>query len=256
MKVLQQKPMRVAEFEAYLARLQGFLRRDEVEIDGVTSTMSRLDDIDPSLEAAKPPVNVAATGPRTIDVAARLADGVSFSVGADLERLQRSIGLARDACRAAGRDPDTLALGCYVQVAVTDDGDTRARARRSAASSSRTRASRASRRPPPRVCGAADHGEYRQAVEAMESRVPLGPRRRRAHAGRRAGRDRLLPARGRRRRADRPFAIAGSAEHCAERLREIVDLGITRVYIGTRSVGVDLEERNSDRDRPRGARRS
>jgi tripartite-type tricarboxylate transporter receptor subunit TctC len=43
------------------------------------------------------------------------------------------------------------------------------------------------------------------------------------------------------------FAIAGSAEHCAERLREIVDLGISRVYIGTRAVGVDLNERNSDR---------
>jgi alkanesulfonate monooxygenase SsuD/methylene tetrahydromethanopterin reductase-like flavin-dependent oxidoreductase (luciferase family) len=43
------------------------------------------------------------------------------------------------------------------------------------------------------------------------------------------------------------FAIAGSAEYCAERLREIVDLGIERVYIGTRAVGVDLDERNANR---------
>src|SRR3989442_11639475 len=49
MKVLQQKPMPVARFDEYLSRLQSFLRRDEVEIDGVVSTMSKLDDIDPSL---------------------------------------------------------------------------------------------------------------------------------------------------------------------------------------------------------------
>jgi alkanesulfonate monooxygenase SsuD/methylene tetrahydromethanopterin reductase-like flavin-dependent oxidoreductase (luciferase family) len=43
------------------------------------------------------------------------------------------------------------------------------------------------------------------------------------------------------------FAIAGSAAYCAERLREIAALGIDRIYIGTRAVGVDLDERNADR---------
>jgi hypothetical protein len=41
------------------------------------------------------------------------------------------------------------------------------------------------------------------------------------------------------------FGIVGGAEHCAARLQEILDLGITRVYIGTRGVGIDLEERNT-----------
>ena len=44
-----------------------------------------------------------ATGPRTLEVAARWADGVSFSVGADVERLRNSIRLTQEACRAAGR---------------------------------------------------------------------------------------------------------------------------------------------------------
>ena len=43
------------------------------------------------------------------------------------------------------------------------------------------------------------------------------------------------------------FGIAGSPEYCAERLREIAALGIARIYIGTRAVGVDLGERNADR---------
>jgi 5,10-methylenetetrahydromethanopterin reductase len=43
------------------------------------------------------------------------------------------------------------------------------------------------------------------------------------------------------------FAIVGDPEQCAERLQAIVDLGISRVYIGTRGVGVDLEEQNTER---------
>jgi hypothetical protein len=43
------------------------------------------------------------------------------------------------------------------------------------------------------------------------------------------------------------FAIAGPAERCAQRLQEIVELGIRRVYIGTRAVGVDLAETNAAR---------
>ena len=57
--------------------------------------MARLDDIDPSIALPKPPIDVAATGPRTVEVAVKTADGVSFSVGADVERLRQSIELVR-----------------------------------------------------------------------------------------------------------------------------------------------------------------
>ena len=52
--------------------------------------MARVYDIDPSLRMTKPPLDIAATGPRTIEVAAKTADGVSFSVGADVERLRQA----------------------------------------------------------------------------------------------------------------------------------------------------------------------
>ena len=48
------------------------------------------------------------------------------------------------------------------------------------------------------------------------------------------------------------FGIVGSAEYCAERLQEILDAGIARVYIGTRGVGIDLEETQHAAHRPRG----
>jgi hypothetical protein len=77
---------------------------------------------------------------------------------------------------------------------------------------------------------------YRSTTAGIE-RVPGGRPGEIDFYPREAGADELI---------DR-FAIAGPAEYCAERLREIVELGIGRVYIGTRSVGVDLDERNSDR---------
>ena len=83
MKVLKRGPLRVAEFDAYVHDVQAYLHREEVELDGVETSMSRIDDFDPSLALPPPPLNIAATGPKTIEVAARWADGVSFSVGAD-----------------------------------------------------------------------------------------------------------------------------------------------------------------------------
>jgi 5,10-methylenetetrahydromethanopterin reductase len=245
-KVLQQKPMPVAKFEDYLRRLQGYLRREQVDIDGVPSAMTRQDDIDPSLALPKPAVDVAATGPRTLEVAARWADGVSFSVGADVERLRNSIRLTEEACRAAGRDFDGLDLGCYVQVALTDDVDRSAREAIRGLVVTHARFSGFEAKATADVA-AEQHGTYRQAVETMEAvyRSPTGGVARTAGGAPgeidfyplEAGADELIDQ----------FAIAGPAEYCAERLREIADLGIARIYIGTRAVGVDLVERNSDR---------
>ncbi len=120
MKVLQREPMPVGEFEHYLRALTRYLHREDVEFEGATSSMSRLDDIDPSLALPPPAVAVSATGPRTIAAAARWADAIDFSVGADAERLRDCIRLAREAAERASRDPETLEFGCYLQIALTD----------------------------------------------------------------------------------------------------------------------------------------
>jgi 5,10-methylenetetrahydromethanopterin reductase len=245
-KVLQQKPMPVAQFDAYLQRLQGYLGREAVEIDGVASALTRQDDIDPSLAVAKPPVDVAATGPKTLEIAARSADGVSFSVGAGLDRLRNSIGLAEEVCRAAGREIARLELGCYVQVALTDDDDRSAREAIRGLVVTHARFSGFEAKPTSDVV-AGDHAQYRTAVETMEAvyRDPRGGVARSEGGApgeidfypREAGADELIDQ----------FAIAGSAEYCAARLHEIAGLGISRIYIGTRAVGVDLAERNAER---------
>ncbi len=50
----------------------------------------------------KVPLDVAATGPKVIEMAARIAERVTFSVGADSERMQWALATARAAQAAAG----------------------------------------------------------------------------------------------------------------------------------------------------------
>jgi 5,10-methylenetetrahydromethanopterin reductase len=245
-KVLRQHPMRVAEFEQYLSRLRGFLHREVVDLDGVPVSMARLDDIDPSLGVAAPPVDVAATGRRTLEVAARHADGIDFSVGADAERLEAAISTARAAAEVAGRDPDSIEFGAFVQVAVTDDDDVSAREAIRGIVVTHARFSGFEVKPEASVSTTA-HTTYRQAVEVMEAvyhaerggstRIAGGKPGEIDFYPREAGADELIDQ----------FAIAGEPEYCAARIRALAAVGIKRLYIGTRSVGVDLEERNSYR---------
>jgi 5,10-methylenetetrahydromethanopterin reductase len=233
MKVLQQGPMPVARFEDYLRALQGFLRREDVQMNGAVSSMSRLADIDPSLAAPKPEVAVAATGPRMIEVAARWADGIDFSVGADLDRLRSSIALAHEACERAGRDPASLSLGCYLQIAVTsDDAAASARAREAVRGLVITHArfsgnfsSRAAAVMEPVL--SATRGGVTRAAGGRPGELDFYPRE--------ALEDKRVDG----------FGIIGPPEECVERLAEICDLGLANVYIGTRSVGVDLAEENT-----------
>jgi 5,10-methylenetetrahydromethanopterin reductase len=244
-KVLKRKPMRVSEFEAYLAELQAYLRGEDVEVDGATTSMARMYDIDPSLRITKPLVDVAATGPRTVEVAARTADGVSFSVGADVERLRRSVELVRDTCERSGRRFESLRLGCYLQVAVTDE-DRSAREAIRGLVVTHARFSGWEPRPTADVSEQA-HTTYRHALETMESVYHSSRGGVAVREGGRPGEIDFYPHEAGGDELIDQFAIAGSAESCAEQLQEIIDLGITRVLSGTRAVGVDLDESNAIR---------
>ena len=244
-KVLKRKPMRVAEFESYLSHLQAYLRGEDVEVDGVGTSMARVYDIDPSLRITKPLIDVAATGPRTVDVAAKKADGVSFSVGADVERLRRSVQLVRETCDKIGRDFESLRLGCYLQVAVTDeDGSAREAIRGLVVTHARF--SGWEPKPTVDVSGQA-HATYRHALNTMESVYHSSRGGVAVREGGRPGEVDFYPHEAGGDELIDQFAIAGSAEHCAERLQEIIELGITRFMIGTRAVGVDLDESNANR---------
>ena len=109
--------MPVDEFERYVERLQGYLRGDEVDRDG---TASRLEWHE-GAGVPKVPLEIAATGKRVIEVAARHAERIVFAVGADEDRLARSIEIARRAAAASGRDPDALRVGACINAVIHPD---------------------------------------------------------------------------------------------------------------------------------------
>jgi 5,10-methylenetetrahydromethanopterin reductase len=246
-KVLQQKAMRVADFEAYLARIQGYLRRETVEIDGTVSSMLRLFAIDPSLDVPKPPIDVAATGPRTIALAARHAESISFSVGADPERLRHSMELARGACEEAGRNFEDLQLGCYIQMAVAEGPEDPAWEAIRGLTLTHARFSGWEPKPTSEDVSTGEHDEYRHAVATMEKvlTAPEGGIVRPPDAE--PGELVFYPQEAASRELIERFAIVGSPERCAERLQELVDIGLDRIWIGTKGVGVDVHEMNARR---------
>jgi 5,10-methylenetetrahydromethanopterin reductase len=102
----------VDQLERYLARLQGYLSGAAVDIDGHESTLQWLH----QHSLPKVPIDVAATGPAVVAVGARLAERLTFNVGANPTRLGRMIDLARQVRAAAANPPDELAFGAYVNV--------------------------------------------------------------------------------------------------------------------------------------------
>lgn len=127
-------PVTVNEFEQSLTVLQALLSGEEVAFTGgpersaITGSAravggrmpegSRLGWIPKDLP--KVPLDVAATGPRVITVASRIAERVTLSVGADGERVAAAVALALAARQEAGLD-QRLKLGAQVVVIPHDD---------------------------------------------------------------------------------------------------------------------------------------
>jgi 5,10-methylenetetrahydromethanopterin reductase len=211
-----QKPDSLPVFERRIAELQAYLRGDSLipDSDGVLSPIQWIRDA----AVPKVPIDLAASGPKVIDIGARLAERLSFSVGADPARLRWAIDTARAARRAAGLDPSTQPLGAYVLIGVDEDLD-KARALVRPVASIHARfgsVNMQADRPLDTVPGAdrsavlATTGAYRAAGHGLSTGEHV------------AGvEDEFL---------DR-FTIVGSPAACAERVLELTEMGISRFYV-------------------------
>jgi 5,10-methylenetetrahydromethanopterin reductase len=201
----------VASFERYLAAVQGYLAGEAVDRDGFASRL----EWHSLVKAPKVPVEVAATGPRVIEAAARHADRICLAVGADPEHLGNALAHARDAARAAGRDPDTLRYGAFVNCVMHDDvAVARDAVRGAVASFARFSSMRGSRleKLPPRLRAAA---EYLRANYDMRNHTRAGV----AHT---AGiGDDFVDW----------FAIAGPLDRVLPRFRALAALGLDFVHV-------------------------
>src|SRR6185503_10960096 len=71
----------------------------------------------------KVPLDVAATGPRVIAAAARVAERVTVGVGAVPERIAWAVNVARTARAEAGLDPAGTSIGAQLIVIPHPDRD-------------------------------------------------------------------------------------------------------------------------------------
>ena len=233
-------PAPPAHFERYLERLQGYLRREEVPFDLETDLVNGMRPADTlHMDRAptssrlrwlrdgnpKVPVDVAASGPRVIEIGARLADAITFAVGVDPPRLRWAIDHARQARRAAGLDPATLRFGTYVPLFVDDDRD-RAREALRGGVGSYARFSVMHGR----VTGPVDESQ-RETLTRVHRAYDMHAHF--AHGS--AQSQQLTPE------VIDAFSIAGPVSYCLERLHELRELGLTRFYITGPGRGADPE---------------
>lgn len=109
--------------EEQLVTLRSLLAGEEVSVDGryVRLDRVRLDwPPDPV-----PPLMSGGHGPRTLELAGRLADGVLLAGGLDLEAVESSIAAALGARDALEQDPEVVTS---ILVATGDDAEERVRA--------------------------------------------------------------------------------------------------------------------------------
>ncbi len=206
-------------FERYLAATQAYLSGESVERNGFESRLEWAR----AFDVPKVPLEVAATGPRVIEIAARQADAVVLAVGADRDHLARNLEMAQAAARSAGRDPDALRYGAFVNCVIHDEaGAARDAMRGSAATFARFSAfpgNDLELLPTP----------LREAAGYLRSHYDM-----KHHTSARADHARGLPD---------PFidwfGIAGPEEVALDRFAQLENLGLDFCYVTTGSTGAD-----------------
>lgn len=228
-------PAPVDTFEKYVVDLQGFLSGKEVPFEASGSAVadastlhladrpsaSSIKWLDPTV--AKVPVEVVGTGPKVIAVGGRHADIVTFTVGADLDRLRWAIETARAAAADADRTAASLQFGAYLNVVCHPD---RALARKlvsgGLASFSRFSAMHGS----PVGPVSQESGGVLQNIQASYDMTRHG----RSDTSQTAVMtDDFIDQ----------FSIAGSPEYCVDRIAEIADLGVDRIVITPPNRGIE-----------------
>ncbi len=230
---LGRSPARLAGFESHLSALRRFLAGEPVPFDdlplddAIAPPVADLDLADRPSEsrmawvggAARVPIEVAATGPRVIALAARYGDRVMLTLGAHEERLRWGIAKAR-------QEKPGIPVGAYVNLVCHEDVPTA----HALVRGSLTTFARFS------VMHGKAHGPLSTDEQATLERLHDGYDMK-AHTRTDSNQAALLSPEF----IDR-FAIAGPPAYCIERLRALEALGIDKVIISGATGGADPSE--------------
>ncbi len=110
------KPERLAAFEEKITVLRALLRGETVEYEGTEIHMP--------WSTAEVPIIMASSGPKSLRLAGKIADGVLFQVGADPRLVQYALDNIREGAEAAGRQLSDLKLYQRIATSVHEDRET------------------------------------------------------------------------------------------------------------------------------------
>ena len=112
-RMLGQRPSRLTELEEAVTLARRFLRGDRIDLGAARPARLRF---------ARPvPVWVAASGPRSLRMAGRVADGVFLRVGTHPANLDHAVAQVAAGAVEAGRDPAEVGLGLIVHTIRSQD---------------------------------------------------------------------------------------------------------------------------------------
>ena len=101
----------------YANSIRTYIAGGTVDRDGTASAMRWIKpgDVPPV------PIDIACTGPKTIELAADVADRVSFAVGSAPERLQWAMDIFNARMAVNGRDRSSVNVGAYINLVCDPD---------------------------------------------------------------------------------------------------------------------------------------
>ena len=105
------------ELRRCVVTLKRYLNGEAVEAGNMQSPIRW---IDPKV-ISPVPIDIACTGPRTIEMACDVADRVSFAVGSAFERVEWAMNTAKEHLEKTGRSKDSLQIGAYINLICDHD---------------------------------------------------------------------------------------------------------------------------------------
>jgi probable F420-dependent oxidoreductase len=112
-RVLGKKPVTSAQLEQSVKAFRDLTAGKEADYEGQTARLTWA-------TGGVPPVWVAGYGPKVLDLAGRIADGVILQF-ADPDLIEWCVGFVKKGAEAAGRDPQKIEIMAAAPVWVSDD---------------------------------------------------------------------------------------------------------------------------------------
>jgi len=110
---LGERPASLATIRGYVETVRALLARQEVEYAG-----KRVRVVWPERSV---PIYISAEGPKTLEMAGEIADGVIINPGLQPELLRDAVARIHAGVQRAGRDPAALDVSLFVRINVCDD---------------------------------------------------------------------------------------------------------------------------------------